>query len=82
MVGVQGTHKVWPPGSVLVQEPQIPGKPGRPRTRFVAQGGQQPWSMEELARELPKELWHTLTWREGSREVGLQGRKKQGISGA
>jgi SRSO17 transposase len=67
VVGVQGTHKVWPPGVVLVRERQATGRRGRPRIRVVAQGGQKPWNISELARELPEEEWHTVTWREGSR---------------
>lgn len=67
VVGVQGTHKVWPQGTVLVREKGAASQRGRPRTRLVAEGGQKPWSIAQLARELPEEAWHKVTWREGSR---------------
>jgi hypothetical protein len=28
----------------------------------VAEGGVEPWSIEELARELPEEQWHQVSW--------------------
>ncbi|MCY1072967.1 IS701 family transposase [Archangium sp. miwbw1] len=65
-VGVQGTHKVWPPGARPAQPPKEKGKNGRPRTRCEAQGV-KPWSIEELALQVPQEDFHTVTWREGSR---------------
>jgi SRSO17 transposase len=33
----------------------------------VAEGGVKPWSIEELARQLPEEQWHRVEWGEGSR---------------
>ncbi|NTX51513.1 transposase [Myxococcus sp. CA039A] len=46
------------------------GEYGRPRTRFVTNSGVQPWTIEELARQLPEEEYRRVSWREGSR--GLQ----------
>jgi SRSO17 transposase len=66
LVGVQGKHKVWPPGASPARPPKVAGKKGRPRTRYVAPGV-QPWSIEQLARQVPKAEFHTVTWREGSR---------------
>ncbi|MFE8595521.1 transposase [Archangium violaceum] len=66
LMGVQGTHKVWPPGAQPRQPPKVAGRKGRPRTRYTAQGV-EPWSIESLARELPEEDWHSVHWREGSR---------------
>jgi SRSO17 transposase len=66
LMGVQGTHKVWPPGAQPRQPPKVAGRNGRPRTRYTAQGV-APWSIESLARELPEEDWHLVHWREGSR---------------
>jgi SRSO17 transposase len=66
LMGVQGTHKVWPPGAQPRQPPKVAGRNGRPRTRYTAQGV-EPWSIERLARELPEEDWHPVHWREGSR---------------
>jgi SRSO17 transposase len=66
LVGVQGQHKVWPPGAEPTLPPKEPGKNGRPRTRYVARGV-EPWSIEELALQVPKEEFHPVSWREGSR---------------
>jgi SRSO17 transposase len=66
LVGVQGTHKVWPPGARPAPPPKEKGKNGRPRTRCEAQGV-KPWSIEELALQVPEEDFHTVSWREGSR---------------
>jgi SRSO17 transposase len=66
LVGVQGSHKVWPPGSTPTRPPKEPGKNGRPRTRYEAKGV-EPWSIEELVLQVPREQFHTVTWREGSR---------------
>nr|WP_084610872.1 transposase [Archangium violaceum] len=66
LMGVQGTHKVWPPGVQPRQPPKVAGRKGRPRTRYTAQGV-EPWSIESLARELPEEDWHSVHWPEGSR---------------
>jgi SRSO17 transposase len=67
LVGVQGSHKVWPPGATPRKPEKVPGANGRPRTRYVADGGVQPWSIEELARQLPEENYRRVSWREGSR---------------
>jgi len=66
LMGVQGSHKVWPPGARPRKPDREPGQHGRPRTRYVAEGV-QPWAIEELARQLPKEEFQTVVWREGSR---------------
>nr|WP_244224604.1 transposase [Corallococcus sicarius] len=66
LVGVQLVHKVWPPGSAPTPPPKVEGRMGRPRTGCVAEGV-EPWSIEELVRQLPKEEWKTVRWREGSR---------------
>jgi len=66
LVGVSGTHKVWPPGARPVRPPKEKGRNGRPRTRYTAQGV-EPWSIEQLALQVPEEDFHTVTWREGSR---------------
>jgi SRSO17 transposase len=53
LMGVQGTHKVWPPGAQPRQPPKVAGRSGRPRTRYTAQGVES-WSIESLARALPE----------------------------
>ena len=35
LMGVQGTHKVWPPGAKPQKPEKVPGKNGRPRTVSV-----------------------------------------------
>lgn len=65
LVGVQGSHKVWPPGSTPTRPPKEPGKNGRPRTRYEAKSVES-WSIEELALQVPRDDFHTVTWREGS----------------
>jgi len=66
LMGVQGTHKVWPPGAKPQKPEKVSGKNGRPRTRYVAEGV-QPWTIEDLALQLPPEEFHLVNWREGSR---------------
>ncbi|MCP3136898.1 IS701 family transposase [Pyxidicoccus sp. QH1ED-7-1] len=66
LMGVQGTHKVWPPGAKPQKPEKVQGKNGRPRTRYVAEGV-QPWTIEDLALQLPPEEFHLVRWREGSR---------------
>ncbi|NOK16484.1 IS701 family transposase [Corallococcus carmarthensis] len=65
LVGVQGTHKAWPPGATPGLAPKVEGRRGRPRKGYVVQGV-EPWSLEELVRQLPQEEWKTVRWREGS----------------
>jgi SRSO17 transposase len=66
LVAVPGGHKVWPPGATPAQPPKVPGKNGRPRTRYEAQGA-QPQRIEQVARHLARREFHTVKWREGSR---------------
>ncbi|MFP2913007.1 IS701 family transposase [Pyxidicoccus sp. 3LFB2] len=66
LMGVQGAHKVWPPGARPQKPEKVPGRNGRPRTRYVAKGV-QPWTIENLASQLPEEEFHRVSWREGSR---------------
>jgi len=66
LMGVQGSHKVWPPGAQPQQPPAEKGRMGRPRTRYEAEGV-KPWSIEQLALQLPEDEWQTVRWREGSR---------------
>ena len=66
LMGVQGTHHVWPPGAQPQQPERVEGRPGRPRTGYAVEGV-KPWRIEQLALQLPKEDWHMVHWREGSR---------------
>jgi SRSO17 transposase len=66
LMGVQGAHKVWPPGANPQKPMKEPGRRGRPRTGYVAEGV-EPLAIEQLALQLPKKEWRTVAWREGSR---------------
>ncbi|NRD67257.1 IS701 family transposase [Corallococcus exiguus] len=57
LVAVPGQHKVWPPGATPHLPVKKAGAYGRPRTRFVDDKGVQPWTIEELARQLDGALW-------------------------
>ncbi|XWU98013.1 IS701 family transposase [Corallococcus exiguus] len=67
LVAVPGQHKVWHPGATPHLPVKKAGAYGRPRTRFVDDSGVQPWTIEELARQLPEEEYRRISWREGSR---------------
>jgi SRSO17 transposase len=65
VVGVQGEHRVWPPG-VLPRPPENkPGEAGRPRTFWSADAG--PVKISEAAKHLGREAYSIVRWREGSR---------------
>jgi SRSO17 transposase len=66
LVGVQGGHKVWPPGAQPQQPAKEPGKKGRPSTRYASEGT-EPWAIEALVSQFPKEQWKKVSWREGSK---------------
>ncbi len=65
VVGICGSHTVWPPGAVPRLE-SSGGKRGRPRTRYQADGV-EPWAIDELNAQIPPEEWRQVSWREGSR---------------
>jgi SRSO17 transposase len=70
VVGVQGDHRIWPPG-VRPQVPaKEPGTPGRPRTRPV--GDEEPQRMNQVATALGRDAFSLVRWREGSRGVERQ----------
>lgn len=66
IVGVQGTHLVWPPGSNPRRPTRVAGKPGRPKTLF-RDGNRKPRSISTIAAELPVSVFRTVSWRQGSR---------------
>ena len=65
VVGVQGDHRVWPPGTILKAPNRQPGEPGRPRTRWMADV--EPVKIAELAKQLGRDAYSVVRWREGSR---------------
>jgi SRSO17 transposase len=66
VVGVTGTAMAWPPGITPVL-PARTGKSGRPRTRWIAPGGEKPISMNDIACGLLAHRFRKVTWREGTR---------------
>jgi SRSO17 transposase len=62
VVGVQGNHRAWPPGSEPAAPVNPPGKHGRPRTYWSTD--EEPALISELAL---KAKYRKVTWREGSK---------------
>ena len=65
VVGVQGEHRVWPPGVRPSLPEREPGMPGRPRTRLIAD--EDPAKISAVALGLGRAAYSTVRWREGSR---------------
>ena len=65
VVGVQGEHRVWPPGIRPTVPVKEPGVPGRPRTRPVAD--EEPLKIKDAAIALGRDAYSIIRWREGSR---------------
>ena len=65
VVGVQGDHRVWPPGVRPAVPEKVPGAPGRPRTRPVAD--EEPQRINAIATSLGRDAFSIVRWREGSR---------------
>jgi SRSO17 transposase len=65
VVGVQGDHRIWPPGVRPRVPAKEPGAPGRPRTRPV--GDEEPQRMNQVATALGRDAFSLVRWREGSR---------------
>ncbi len=65
VVGIQGDHRVWPPGTVLKPPKSPPGKMGHRFTRWTA--GVEPVKIHDLAKQLGRNAYSVVRWREGSR---------------
>ncbi|MDO9159385.1 MAG: IS701 family transposase [Burkholderiaceae bacterium] len=64
-VGVRpGTTVWWGAYQPLTERPAC-SRPGRSRTRLQRDETHQPIAVGELARQLPKHAWRTVTWRQG-----------------
>jgi SRSO17 transposase len=63
VVGVQGSHCVWPPGT-RIRAPENAGKRGRPRMKWVVPEGARRVPITELAATL---TYKRIVWREGSK---------------
>ena len=61
VVGIQPKILMWPPGTG-------PRRRGRPLNNTGRRDEPDLISAKRLARDLPKDAWHTIRWREGSAE--------------
>jgi len=61
VVGIQPKILVWPPGTG-------PKRRGKPLNNTGRRDEPDLISTKRLARDLPKDAWHTIRWREGSAE--------------
>jgi SRSO17 transposase len=72
MVGITSAVVVWPPGIEPLPPKRYAGK-GRPPVMPRRTRTRQPVSVKELAMDLPRSAYHTISWREGS-NAPLSGR--------
>jgi len=66
VVGVPNTQLIWPPGTNPKPPTRRPGKLGRPHSRW-RDGNKKPIRIAELVARIPRELYKTVSWREGTR---------------
>jgi SRSO17 transposase len=66
MVGVNGEHLVWPPGSNPRRPTRKPGQGGSAPTKYV-DGDKRPIAIRDLVKGIPKSDYRKVAWREGSR---------------
>ena len=72
VAGIKSTTTVWAPGTSALPPPSYSGR-GRRAVRPVHDDKNKPVAVEQLARNLPKSSWQTLSWREGT-NARLSGR--------
>jgi SRSO17 transposase len=65
VVGIMGSHTIWPLGAQPTIPKRKPGQVGRSRTR--ARATVAPKTIERYAAELGASNYRRVTWREGSR---------------
>lgn len=66
VVGINGTHLIWPPGSSPRPPKRKPGQGGCAPTKYV-DGKTQPVAISALLEGIPRSAYKTVAWREGSR---------------
>jgi SRSO17 transposase len=66
VVGVNGEHLVWPPGSNPRRPTRRVGRAGRAPTKYI-DGDKRPVAIRELVEGIPRTEYKTVAWREGSR---------------
>src|SRR5215510_3406349 len=64
-VGIQATTTVWPPGKGPIV-PKATSNRGRPPTLLRRDEKHQPVTVRQLADQLGRDCFRTVTWREGS----------------
>jgi SRSO17 transposase len=62
-VGVSGVSTIWRPGII----PCVPNPPNVGRHSTHAKGSESPISLSNFARELPKQTFRAISWRNGSK---------------
>jgi SRSO17 transposase len=66
-VGVRpGTTVWWGAYQPLTESSASSRQPSRARTRLQRDAAHQPIAVGELARQLPRQSWRTVTWRQGT----------------
>jgi len=65
--GIPLNTTVWAPGTEPLAPKPYSGR-GRPPKRVRRNGRHRPITVKKLARGLPEQAWHTITWREGTAE--------------
>jgi SRSO17 transposase len=65
VAGIMPNTSVWPPGMMPLPAPPWSGRGGRPK-RLRRDRQHQPVGVSTLAKDLPAEAWHAITWREGT----------------
>ena len=66
VLGISGTHLVWPPGSNPRPPVRKPGQGGKAPTKYVA-GRHEPVAISELIKDIPRTAYKKVAWREGTR---------------
>jgi SRSO17 transposase len=66
VVGVPNTQLIWPPGTNPKPPTRNPRKRGRPHSRW-RDGNKQPIRIAELVKDIPRERYKSVSWREGAR---------------
>jgi SRSO17 transposase len=66
VLGVNGAHLVWPPGSHPHRPVRKPGQGGRAPTRYVDDNF-KPIAIADFVRDIPRTSYKRVNWREGSR---------------
>jgi SRSO17 transposase len=67
LVGISSTLSLWPPGQAPLPAPPSPRK-GRPAKLLRRGADHQPETAAQLAQQVDKKEWKTVTWRQGTKQ--------------